>query len=517
MNQTLTALDWSIVILYIVILVGLAFYSKLRKHQNTEEYLVAKHSMNWFIVAIAVFATLFSTISFVSIPGEAYNHGLILLGTSVAQLLVVPLAIWLFLRFFFNAPTFTAYEYLERRYDRKCRVMASLIFLMIRLFYTGCVFYSAAILFETMLGWNPAVTILTIGIITVFYAWLGGSRAVILADVIQSAIILCGIVAILFRILQVIGFDFGAVIHFAHVHNHLFEEATTSEFYRINVHDRWNFYLLILVVLNGPLVAMSCDQMVIQRLLAGKNYKQAVRSTYTNYFLSIPMVLMLYGIGLCLFYYYNGGGGILPEQTSGDQVLGHFITTMLPAPLPGLIATALLSALMSTVAGAVNSLVTVLLKDIVVLAIPGIEGTAKEMTWCRVLTIVTGMIAVGLALMLYFMGKGIRTTVLEVTGVWASLWPILLSAFLYGVLSRRVSAKAMFISLIAGTLAGLLVPYVFYYLMPPAYRWGFQWVGLPGQLLSLTLPPLLSLIWPNHKKLDNLTVFTTEKFIKENS
>ena len=229
------------------------------------------------------------------------------------------------------------------------------------------------------------------------------------------------------------------------------------------------------------------------------------------------MVLMLYGIGLCLFYYYNGGGGILPEQTSGDQVLGHFITTMLPAPLPGLIATALLSALMSTVAGAVNSLVTVLLKDIVVLAIPGIEGTAKEMTWCRVLTIVTGMIAVGLALMLYFMGKGIRTTVLEVTGVWASLWPILLSAFPYGVLSRRVSAKAMFISLIAGTLAGLLVPYVFYYLMPPAYRWGFQWVGLPGQLLSLTLPPLLSLIWPNHKKLDNLTVFTTEKFIKENS
>lgn len=80
--------------------------------------MMAKRSMNWIVVALAVFATLFSTISFVSIPGEAYNYGMAMMVLGAGQILFLPLGIYLFLRFFFAAPTFTAYEYLERRYNR---------------------------------------------------------------------------------------------------------------------------------------------------------------------------------------------------------------------------------------------------------------------------------------------------------------------------------------------------------------------------------------------------------------
>ncbi|MGE4564786.1 MAG: sodium/solute symporter, partial [Victivallaceae bacterium] len=368
-------LDWTLIAAYILLVVGLSIRTKLQKRQNAEEFLVAHKSMNWLVVAVAVFATLFSTISFVSVPGEAYNYGLTLMVAMLAQILVLPLAIWLFLRFFFNAPTFTAYEYLERRFDRKCRITGAAIFITIRLFYTGTVFYAASVIFESLVGWPAPLTIAAIGAVTVLYTVLGGAKAVIFADVLQSVIIFVGIGAILYKILQAAGFDFNGIYSFAQRNNHTFELFAEPSFYRLNVHDRWNFWLILIGVITGPLTTLSCDQLVIQRLLAGKNYQQAKKSMYTNYLISIPMVSMLFGIGLCLYFYYQAGTGRLPEGTRGDQVLGYFISTELPAPLPGLIVTALLAALMSTVAGAVNSLVTVFWKDIALANAPHWGGT----------------------------------------------------------------------------------------------------------------------------------------------
>ncbi|MDR0932964.1 MAG: hypothetical protein LBM70_08110, partial [Victivallales bacterium] len=260
--KSLSFIDWLLIISYMLIVLIPAIVGKFRQKQDTAEYLVARHSMNWFVVAIAVFATLFSTISFVSSPGEAFNYGLIYYAVGVLQIALVPLAVWLFLRFFFRVPTFTAYEYLEQRFDKKCRFLGATIFLLIRLFYTGCVFYSAAVIFETMLGWRPEATVLIIGFVTLFYAYIGGARAIITADVIQSAVIVLGMVAILFGVLHAINFDLNAVFSFAHAHNHLFEEATRTEFFSFDVKERFNFYLLLLVIIINPLQAMSCDQMV---------------------------------------------------------------------------------------------------------------------------------------------------------------------------------------------------------------------------------------------------------------
>ncbi len=501
----LSGWDWLVVIAYLIFVLGIGVVSKLRHKQDTDEYLMAGRSMNWFVVALAVFATLFSTISFVSVPGEAYNFGLTMMTVALGQILFVPLGIRLFLRFFFAAPTFSAYEYLEKRYDRNCRRVAAVIFLLIRLFYTGGVFYAAAVVFESLAGWRAEWTIIAIGLVTLAYTFQGGIRAVILADVVQSVIIFLGIGVILIRVLQVTGFDFGGVWNFAAENNRLFGTFSTPEFYRINIHDRWNFYLLILVIAQIPLQTMCCDQLVIQRLLTSKSYKQAVRSTYTNYLMSIPVVTMLYGIGLCLFFHYRKGGGILPEGMAGDQVLGFFINTELPQPFPGLIIVALLAALMSTVAGAINSLVTVGFKDLILTAKPEWEGTPLEMKFCRFLTVAAGLAAIGMALFMIFAGQGVTTTLMEVIGVWSNLWPILFVAFFYGVLSTRVSAKAILVTMAIGGALNLVIPYVMYYAVPQEMRWGFWYIGLPGLAVGLILPPLLSLIWPNTKDLSGLT------------
>ena len=336
-NTSFGGFDWGLLTVYMLSVIGIAVWSKLSKKQDTEEYLLARHSMNWMVVATSVFATLFSTISFVSVPGEAYNFGLMMIISSIGIIIFTPLSIWLFLRFFFNAPTFTAYEYLERRFNRKCRMLASILFIAIRLFYTGGVFYAAAIIFESIVGWSPLLTVAVVGAVTIVYAFLGGARAVIINDVIQSGIILVGISALFFRILQLTGFDFVGVFSFAHAHNHTFELLADPSFYRFDIHDRWNFWLLALGLIMGPMTTMSCDQFVIQRLLAGKNYRQAVKSIYTSYFMGCLTVIALYGIGIFLYYYYNAGTGVLPKGIEGDQVLGYFVNTCLPSPLPGLI------------------------------------------------------------------------------------------------------------------------------------------------------------------------------------
>jgi len=508
--------DWLIVALYLVGILGLSVWSKLSKKQDTEEYLIARKSMNWVIVSLAVFATLFSTVSFVSVPGEAYNQGLMLMFFGFAPILFLPLAIWLFLRFFFMAPTFTAYEYLEKRFSRANRVLAALFFVILRLSYLGCVFYATSIIFQSLVGWPPLWTILAVGAMTVLYGYLGGVRAVILADVVQSIIIFCAITVILFFLLRLTHFDIGAVLAFAHKNNHTFETFADPNFYRINVHDRWCFWVMALGLVVGPLTSLSCDQMVVQRLLAGKNYRSAVRSVYTNYLISIPVITMLYGIGLILYYYYNAGGAVLPHGVKGDQVLGYFINSTLPSPLSGLVVAGLLSALMSTVAGGVNSIVTVLLKDIVTMLQPKIVGTNKEMTWCHILTVLVGFFAIFVALIMTILGERVKTTVIEVIGVWGALWGVLLCVFLYGVTSVRVSERAIFVSTCISGCVALVFPYIVYYGLPEGERWGYAWVGLPPLFVALLLPPLLSYLWPNKKNLDGLTIHTTGNFLKAN-
>ena len=109
---TLSPMDCGAVAVYILINAGIALWTKFHQRATTEDYFLAGRSMNWIIVSIAVFATLFSTISFVAMPGEAYSNGIIYGLIFPFQALIAPLAIWLFLRFFFMAPTFSAYEYL---------------------------------------------------------------------------------------------------------------------------------------------------------------------------------------------------------------------------------------------------------------------------------------------------------------------------------------------------------------------------------------------------------------------
>jgi SSS family transporter len=503
--------DWIVIALYMGLTLGIAVWSKFSQKETSEDYFLAGRSIPWFLASLAIFASLFSTISFVSVPGEAFGHGMMLSLNSWLGFIFYPLAIWLFLRFFFFLPTFTAYEYLERRFNLATRVLASSIFTLVKLIYAGVVFYAAAVLIEALVGINPVLTIIVVGLVTVGYTTLSGMKGVILTDAMQACVIVAGMGAILYILLSSAGFDVAAIYRFSAEHGRGFEGIAKPEFWRFDLHDRYSFWLLMLHLITSPLVALSCDQLVVQRLLTVNGYKGAIRATYSSILIGLPVGAIFWLVGISLFYYYGQQPGKLPENIAPDKVLGFFIRTATPAPVPGLIAAAALAALMSTISSVVNSVATVIYRDGLVRLGVCKEGATHEITTCRALSAVAGLMSVGMALLLQYGGSGIKSSIFEVAGIWAGLWVVLMTAFLLGVLVPRVSGKAMMCGLATGGAVTLALPYLLYYSVPEQERISFNWMGTPGMLISFALALGLSLLWPNRKDLTDLTLWTLKR------
>jgi len=498
--------DWVAVAVFMALIVGMALWVKFNQ-KGSEDYFLAGRSMPWIVVAISTYATLFSTIGFVATPGEAYAHGLMLsLWTLVA--FVYPVAVWLFLRFFFQARTFTAYEYLERRFNLPTRLMGASIYVLIRLLYAGTVLYATGTVFESMIGWDPMTTILLVGGFTIIYASTGGMKAVMFTDVVQGIVVLIGITLIGYKVLYLAGFDVGAIYSYVAAHGHGYGDIATTKFWRLDLHDRFSFWLLLLYLVTAPIQAVTADQSTIQRLLSSKSYASARRAVITQAFANIPIAGTLWLIGIGLFFYYGTNPGLLPDDIKPDQVFGYFINTQMPTPMPGLIVAALLAALMSTLDSTVNCIANVVHRDGLVRLGAIAEGHPREMLICRGISIVAGLVGLGCAVLLTVGGEGVKSSVMEIAGIWGSLWGVLMMAFVIGVLVPRVGGRAMFCGLLVGGLLDLILPYVLYYNVPADERISFLWVGVPGMVLAGLVPLAIAFIKPNTRPLVGLTHWT---------
>lgn len=507
---SLSVADWVAIAGYVVLVALVTKWTKARRRGGSEDYFLAGRSQHWLIISVAMFAALFSTISFVAIPGEAFAYGLTYSVGLLVLPLAAPLAIWLFLRFFFLSPTYTSYEYLERRFNLPMRLAGSILFMISQLIYCGVVFYAGAEICEVLVGWRPVVTILLAGSFTVLYTTHGGMRTVIMTDVMQAAVLMLGIGAVLWKVLELTGMHPAAIYHFAAAHGHGYGALASREFYRPELHTRYNFWLVLYPPLREKLAALSSNQLTVQRLLTTKGYKGAKWATITTSLETVPFVAMFWAVGAGLFYYYRGlHPERLPATVTPDQVLGHFIVTELPSPLPGLVLAALLASLMSTTSSAINSSATVIYRDGIVRLRWATLGGARETLICKLLSVAVGIVAVGAALLLAF-GNSDTGSVLEVNTIWSGVTSVLLAAFLLGVLAPFVSARPMFVGCLAGAICSLVLPFLFYYNVPPAQRISFLWLGVPGFVVAVVVAVALSLLHRQRTDMTGLTLWTVK-------
>jgi SSS family solute:Na+ symporter len=293
-------LDWFIVVAYLVWIVrdGLR---RVRGRHEVEGYFVAKRSLPWWVVGLSVMATQLSAITLVGTTGQGYEDGMrfvqFYFGLPVAMIVlsltVVP--------FFHRAKIYTAYEFLERRFDAKTRALTSLLFLVSRAASCGVVISAPAVILSIVLGWNVTLTVLALAVPTIVYTMIGGVQAVAWADVKQMVVIVAGVVAALVAL--VVGLPRGVgladALHLAGAAGRL----TTVDF----TFDLRATYTFWSGLVGGTFLALGyfgCDQSQVQRYLTARSIDEARHSLLMSAFFKIPLQALILLAGVLVFVFY---------------------------------------------------------------------------------------------------------------------------------------------------------------------------------------------------------------------
>ena len=431
--------NYFVIIIYMIGVVGIGFYFS-RNEKTSEDYLLGGRSMPWWAVAISFVMSLLSTYSIVMVPGEIYNHGLsmwVVSGLLGPFMMIAAFSI--FIRFYFHLKSFTPFEYLEKRYDKKLRILITVIYLWTRLIYLSMVLYATSKVFQGGFGWPAWLTIVVVGIIGILYTICGGLKAVIWTDVMQFIVLAVGLgAAVTVLCMNVEGGASGAVTY-AFEHGRGLSLFNEESFYRFNPYVRLCLWTILIQTIITPMYYCSADQISIQRLLSTKSYNDAKKSILINPFLTLPFSLTLWFVGLAIFAYYHQNPS--PLVKSGDTAFFTFISTKLPTPFPGIILAAMLAAAMSTLDSGLNSLSTVWLKEFHLRFINNKANESKQVSISRYATLYIGIIAILLGVMIAEFSDTFKQSVVEAATIFEALAVVILPAYLMAVFSRKASSK----------------------------------------------------------------------------
>jgi SSS family solute:Na+ symporter len=295
-----SAIDWAIVVAYLVWIIwdGLR---RTKSSDRVEGYFLANRALPWWAVGLSVMATQMSAVTLVGTTGQAYSTGLrfvqFYFGLPIAMIIlsltVVP--------FFTRARVYTAYEYLEQRFDVRVRSLASFLFLMGRAFALGVTLAAPAVVISAILGWSVPTTVLALSVPMVVYTSFGGVQAVAWTDVKQMVVIVLGVLSAIAILIYGITRDvsFGHALELAGATGRL--KAIDTRF------DLRETYTLWSGLIGGLFLSLSyfgCDQSQVQRYLTAKSIDEARHSLLMSAFVKIPLQLMILGAGVLVFVFY---------------------------------------------------------------------------------------------------------------------------------------------------------------------------------------------------------------------
>jgi SSS family transporter len=296
-------LDWLVVAGYLIWIVvdGLR---RTKAASEIEGYLLANRSLPWWAVGLSVMATQLSAITLVGTTGQAYADGMRFIqfyfGLPIAMVLLSVTLV----PFFYRSGVYTAYEYLERRFDVKTRTLASLLFLFGRSMSTGAIISAPAVILSIIFHWNLTLTILAIGGPTIVYTMLGGVQAVTWTDVKQMAIVVGGLVCAVIALVLGLPHDVGVgeALHVAGAAGRM----NTIDFH-FDLRQTYTFWSGLVGGLFLHLSYFGCDQSQVQRYLTAKSLTQARHSLLMSAFVKIPLqvLVLMVGVFMFLFYVFN--------------------------------------------------------------------------------------------------------------------------------------------------------------------------------------------------------------------
>jgi len=431
----MSVLDYSIVIVYFLIVLGIGF-SFRKKGETSTDYFLAGRNVGWLAIGDSLFATNISSEHFLGLAGTGSKSGLAVGHFEWLAVIIVLMLGWIFTPFFLKSNVFTMPEFLERRYNSATRYYLSFVSIIAYILTkVSIALYAGGILLNFVVGWDMYTSAVVIVLVTGLYTIVGGLAAVIYTDLVQMFILIIGSIALtLIGLNQAGGWD--ALVASTPVDFwHMFKPMSDPDF-------PWTGILF-----GAPILGIwywCTDQYIVQRVLSAKNLDHAQAGTIFAGFLKILPVFILVLPGIIAYSLSNG-------EVTGDKAYAWMVTTLLPSGLKGLVVAGLLAALMSSLSGMFNSTSTLLTIDIYKKWKPD----ADETTVVRFGRITTGAIVfLGLLWIPFISLLSDERMYVYLQSVQAYISPPIAAVFLFGIFWNRVNAKGAFASLLTGLVLG---------------------------------------------------------------
>ncbi|QMT18887.1 sodium:solute symporter [Planococcus maritimus] len=434
-----STIDFVVLIVYIIgIAIFGAFFGKNQK--TTKDYFLGGRSIPWWAIGLSVMATQASAITFIGAPGWGYSGGLERINTYINVPLVMAFLMVTIVPFFYRTEVYTAYEYLERRFDVKTRSLTAGLFLIARGLATGVVLYAPALVLSVVTGWDVNLTIIFMAVIAVSYTVLGGISAVIWTDVIQMFVLWLGAALAIFTIIGNIpgglsgAIDIGAEAGLLQSLDFSFDLSTE---YSIWAGVIGGFFL--------HAAYFGADQSQIQRVLTSKSLKESKMSLIISGLFLFPQMLLFLFIGVLLFAFYSVQG--TPDIENLNELFPLFVVNQLPVGISGLIIAGVFAAAMSSLDSALNSLSAVTVRDFYAKFFKKDASEGHYLKASRWATVGWGIYATIFAFFAGNLGPVIET----VNKIGSYFYGALLGVFLLAIFVRRSNGHGAF----AGVLAGM--------------------------------------------------------------
>ena len=452
MDLSINRIDLTIIAVYLLGILLIGILSVRLKKMTSEGYFLAGRGLGWVMVGAALFASNISTIHLVGLAASGYNEGFVWGNFEwLASITLIMLGL-VFAPFYFKSRISTLPEFLEKRYNSTTRTIMAFVAIIGALFvHIGMSLYAGAAVFHAFFGINVTTSIIVISVITAIYTVLGGLKAVVVTESIQTVILIIGAIILT-------GFAIAALPD--HGISTLAELKAQLKPGQMNMlHTRESLRLLGDGGFESGLTWYACllgypinglwywcsDQTIVQRVLGAKSRQAAQMGPILAGFLKILPVFILVFPGVIAYVLFSDIIG-----TDANQTLPVMIDQLLPTGLKGIMAATLLAALMSTIAAALNSSATLVAVDIVK-RIKSTTTDIQQIKYGRIAAVVVMILAMAWSTQ----GDKFSSIFEAINKIAAAIAPPVATVFLFGVFSKRGTGRAAIVTLLVGLLLGI--------------------------------------------------------------
>ncbi|SFT08636.1 sodium:solute symporter [Sphingobacterium wenxiniae] len=482
--KNLPLLDIFIIIAYLLAMVLVGVYFS-RRNKSADEFTKAAGRIPGWAIGISIYATFLSSNTFLGVPGKAFGGN----WNAFVFSLSMPLAAWLatkyFVPFYRSTGEVSAYTNLEKRFGTWARTYAVACFLLTQLARIGSIFFGISLTLQALTGYSMVTIMVVTGICIVIYTVMGGIEAVIWTEVVQGILKTVGALIIIYLVVKEVPDGFKEIIDVGLSEGKF--SLGTLDFDFVNS----SFWVVLLYGFFINLNNFGMDQNYVQRYHTASSPAEANKSVWLCVWIYVPVSLLFFIIGTCLYTYYLENPTLLEaiklqaasEQSGltvqnpevrelaatlkpadyGDKIMPHFMVHMIPTGLLGLIVSAILSAAMSTISSGMNASATVFTEDIYKRYFNKKSSDKNSLKVLYIATVIVGLIGMicGIAMI------GVKSLL----DVWWTLSGIfaggMLGLFLLGLISKKANNN----DAIIGTIVGICVILwmTFSYLIPEQY------------------------------------------------